>query len=48
MGCWDDFSNLQRQLLESKVLTYKIEAALQSSMINMNEVSLRAVYLPKK
>ncbi|XP_062858129.1 myomegalin isoform X2 [Trichomycterus rosablanca] len=41
VGRWDDFSTLQRQLLEGRVLTYKMEAALQSSMINLHEGCIR-------
>ncbi|MCJ8743519.1 hypothetical protein PDJAM_G00094890 [Pangasius djambal] len=38
VGHWDDFSSLQQQLLEGKVLICKMEAALQSSMeINLHE-----------
>ncbi|XP_053470779.1 myomegalin isoform X5 [Ictalurus furcatus] len=38
VGHWDDFSTLQQQLLEGKVLISKMEAALQSSMeINLHE-----------
>ncbi|KAK3542637.1 hypothetical protein QTP86_031335 [Hemibagrus guttatus] len=38
VGHWDDFSALQQQLLEGKVLICKMEAALQSSVeINLHE-----------
>ncbi|GAA6105094.1 myomegalin isoform X2 [Tachysurus ichikawai] len=38
VGNWDDFSTLQQQLMEGKVLICKMEAALQSSVeINLHE-----------
>ncbi|XP_060722828.1 myomegalin isoform X3 [Tachysurus vachellii] len=54
MGCyvvghWDDFSTLQQQLMEGKVLICKMEAALQSSVeINLHEGHVNNIMISTK